>query len=201
MSGWSLTLMARVKLPANASYPRQKSCPPLFVDWMRPVPLATEGASVGRWCGRARSSVKLTVESRLGSFGNQGNGHYWEELRQGLAVIRRYLAAHQLSQERSLLRLDGQYGTGAVLSDLASFAFVTRGKDYAVLDHPLLQARLHLPPDQFQQRPERKTRAKPLRLSRGAGGTRGRAGSRGGGDPSSQQKEASRWRHTFRRRL
>jgi hypothetical protein len=31
---------------------------------------------------------------------------------------------------------------------------VTRGKEYSVLDHPLVQARLHLPPDQVQQRPE-----------------------------------------------
>jgi hypothetical protein len=37
---------------------------------------------------------------------------------------------------------------------LTGFAFVTRGKEYAALDHPLVQARLHLPPDQFQQRPE-----------------------------------------------
>jgi hypothetical protein len=69
-------------------------------------------------------------------------------------AIGRYLTAYQLPQERTLLRLDGQYGTGAVLADLADFAFVTRGKDYTVLDHPLVQARLHLPPDQFQQRPE-----------------------------------------------
>jgi hypothetical protein len=41
-----------------------------------------------------------------------------------------------------------------VLTDLAGFAFVTRGKDYSLLDHPLIQARLHLPPDQIQQRPE-----------------------------------------------
>jgi len=41
-----------------------------------------------------------------------------------------------------------------VLSDVGGFAFVTRGKDYTVLDHPLVQARLHLPPDQSQQRPE-----------------------------------------------
>jgi len=90
----------------------------------------------------------------LGSFGNRGNGRYREELRQGLAAITRYLTAYQLPQARTLLRLDGQYGTGAVLSDLAGFAFVTRGKDYTVLDHPLVQARLHLPPDQLQQRPE-----------------------------------------------
>jgi hypothetical protein len=93
----------------------------------------------------------------LGSFGNRGNGQYRKELRQGLLAIGRYLTAHQLSPERTLLRLDGQYGTGAALSDLAGFAFVTRGKDYMVLDHPLVQARLHLPPDQFQQRPESQT--------------------------------------------
>ncbi len=90
----------------------------------------------------------------LGSFGNRGNGRYREELRKGLAAIGRYLTAHQLLPEHTLLRLDGQYGTGAVLSDLAGFAFVTRGKEYSVLDHPLVQARLHLPPDQSHQRPE-----------------------------------------------
>ena len=93
----------------------------------------------------------------LGSFGNRGNGRYREELRQCLSAINRYLTAHQFPQERSLLRLDGQYGTGAVLVDLTDFAFVTRGKDYTVLDHPLVQTRLHLPPDQFQQRPESQT--------------------------------------------
>jgi len=90
----------------------------------------------------------------LGSFGHQGNGRYREELRQGLAAIGRYLTAYQFPPERTLLRLDGQYGTGAVLADLAGFAFVTRGKEYTALDHPLVQARLHLPPDQFQKRPE-----------------------------------------------
>ena len=90
----------------------------------------------------------------LGSFGNRGNGRYREELRQGLSAIGRYLTAHQFPPAHALLRLDGQYGTGAVLSDLAGFAFVTRGKEYTVLDHPFVQARVHLPPDQFQQRPE-----------------------------------------------
>jgi hypothetical protein len=75
-------------------------------------------------------------------------------LRQALAAILRYLTAHQLPQARALLRLDGQYGTGTVLSDLTGFAYVTRGKEYTVLDHPSVQARLHLPPDQSQQRPE-----------------------------------------------
>ncbi len=112
--------------------------------------------------GRKRGEVvrtRTTVSQAhsyhwLGSFGNKGNGHYREELRKGLAAITRYLTAYQLEPSHTLLRLDGQYGTGAALSEVAGFAFVTRGKDYSVLDHPLVQARLHLPPDQFQQRPE-----------------------------------------------
>jgi hypothetical protein len=114
------------------------------------------------YTGRKRGQVvrTRTVISQahsfqwLGSFGNKGNGRYREELRQGLSAIRRYLTASQFLPAHALLRLDGQYGTGAVLSDLAGFAFVTRGKEYTVLDHPLVQARLHLPPDQSQQRPE-----------------------------------------------
>jgi len=112
--------------------------------------------------GRKRGEVvrtRTTVSQAhsyhwLGSFGNRGNGHYREELRKGLAAITRYLNAYRLEPSRTLLRLDGQYGTGAVLTDVAGFAFVTRGKEYTVLDHPLIQARLHLPPDQSQQRPE-----------------------------------------------
>ncbi len=112
------------------------------------------------YTGRKRGEIvrTRTVVSQahryhwLGSFGNRGNGRYREELRQALTAITRYLTAHQLPQARALLRLDGQYGTGAVLADVADFAFVTRGKDYTVLDHPRVQARLHLPPDQIQQR-------------------------------------------------
>jgi hypothetical protein len=114
------------------------------------------------YMGRQRGEVvrTRTVVSQahsyqwLGSFGNRGNGRYRTELRQALTAITRYLTAHHLPPARTLLRLDGQYGTGAVLADVANFAFVTRGKDYTVLDHPLVQARLHLPPDQIQQRPE-----------------------------------------------
>jgi hypothetical protein len=153
--GWCLTSMARVKPLVNAPYPRATTCPQPFADWMRSVRLATGGASVGKWSARARSSARLTAESRLGSFGHRGNGRYREELRQGLAAIGRYLTASQLPPEqRTLLHIFGQYGTGAVLADLAGFAFVTRGKEYTALDHPLVQARLHLPPDQSQQRPE-----------------------------------------------
>jgi hypothetical protein len=104
---------------------------------------------------RTRTTVSQAHSYQwLGSFGNRGNGRYQEELRKRLSAIGRYLTVYQLDTSRTLLRLDGQYGNGAVLADVAGFAFVTRGKDYHLLDHPLVQARLHLPPDQVQQRPE-----------------------------------------------
>jgi len=90
----------------------------------------------------------------LGSFGNAGNGQYREELRRGVAAIQRYAKAHAQPVERVLLRLDGQYGTGAVLAELAGLAYVIRGKDYQLLDRPEVQARLHLPADQQFSRPE-----------------------------------------------
>lgn len=104
---------------------------------------------------RTRTVVSQAHTSQwLGNFGNRGNGEYRKELEHACGVIRRYLAAHGLPQARALLRLDGLYGTGAVIADLAGLCFVMRGKDYTVLDHPVVQARLHLPPDTHFSRPE-----------------------------------------------
>jgi hypothetical protein len=107
------------------------------------------------YTGRKRGEVvrTRTVISQahsyqwLGSFSNAGNGLYREELRRAVEVIGSYLAAHQLPQECALVRLDGQYGTGAVLADLADLPFVMRGKDYTLLDLIEVQSRLHLPAD------------------------------------------------------
>ena len=66
----------------------------------------------------------------------------------------KYLKAHNHPEERALLRLDGQYGTGAVLADLAGLAYVMRGKDYQLLKRAEVQARLQLPPDQHLTHPE-----------------------------------------------
>jgi hypothetical protein len=113
------------------------SFPRLSAGWMTWALLGTEAANAGRLFERARRLLRPTAESRLGSFGNPGNGRYREELRKVLSAIGQYLMAHQLSQPHTLFRLDGQYGTGAVLTAVAGFAFVTRGKEYRVLDHPL----------------------------------------------------------------
>src|SRR6266581_4382849 len=114
------------------------------------------------YTGRKRGEVirTRTVVSQahsyhwLGSFGNGGNGHYREELRRALTAIRGYLEAHHLAPISALLRLDGQYGTGAVITDLAGFSFVMRGKDDTVLDRESVQSRLHLPADQQFSRSE-----------------------------------------------
>src|SRR5215470_6419575 len=130
--------MAHVRRLDNVPYRRATICPRLFAGWMRSVPPFYRGRKRGQVV-RTRTVISQAHSYNwLGSFGNRGNGRYREELRQGGSAIMRYLTAHQLAQERTLLRLDGQYGTGAVLADLAGFAFVTRGKEYTVLDHPLI---------------------------------------------------------------
>jgi hypothetical protein len=103
---------------------------------------------------RTRTTVlQMHTHQWLASFGNPGNGRYREELRRAIAAIQSYVQARGFPAERAL-RLDGQYGTGGVLSDLAGFAYVTRGKDYRLLDRAEVQARLHLPADQQFEHPE-----------------------------------------------
>jgi hypothetical protein len=114
------------------------------------------------YTGRKRGEVVRTrttilhahAHQWLGSFGNPGNGQYRQELHRAKAVVERYLAVHQRQPSHALLRVDGQYGTRAVLADLTGFCFVTRGKDYAVLKQPEIQRRMHLPADQQFSRPE-----------------------------------------------
>lgn len=97
---------------------------------------------------RTRTTVlQMHTHQWVASFGNPGNGQYREELRRAKAAIQAYVKVHRFPKERTLLRLDGQYGTRAVISDVTDFAYVTRGKDYGMLDRAAIQARLHLPTD------------------------------------------------------
>jgi hypothetical protein len=140
---------------------------------------------------RTRTAVSQAHSYQwLGSFGNRGNGRYREELRKGLAAIGRYLTAYQLEPARTLLRLDGQYGTGAVLVELAGFAFVTRGKEYTALIIHSSRRVCTCPLIRFSAS-RKSNRAQPLRLCGGAGGTRRRPMPRGRGHPSRRQKEES----------
>jgi len=114
------------------------------------------------YTGRKRGEIVRTrttilqahTHQFLGTFGNAGNGEYRAELRRAVTAIQSYRETHHHSEERVLLRLDGQYGTGAVLADLAGLPFVMRGKDYQMLKRAEVQARLKLPPDQHLTHPE-----------------------------------------------
>jgi hypothetical protein len=88
--------------------------------------------------------------------GGAGNENYRGELVRGLAVIGAYQTALGLLPGQALVRLDGQYGNGTIVVDLiaAGVCFVMRGKDYALLDLPTVQARLALPADEQFTHPE-----------------------------------------------
>lgn len=121
----------------------------------RPPPARRLGAVCARgYTGRKRGELvrtRTTVlqahrSQWLGTFGNAGNGQYREELHRAVATIQRYAKAHMWPVERMLVRLDGQYRTGAVLAELAGLAYVMRGKDYQLLDRPEIQhASTYLP--------------------------------------------------------
>jgi hypothetical protein len=104
---------------------------------------------------RSRTTIlQAHTHQFLGTFGNPGNGEYRAELRRAVTAIQNYRETHHHPEERVLLRLDGQYGTGAVLADLAGLPFVMRGKAYHLLKRAEIQARLKLPPDQHLTHPE-----------------------------------------------
>lgn len=109
------------------------------------------------YTGRQRGEVVRTrttvlqahTQEWLGTFSSPGNGDYAEELMAACQVITAYLAANGLSPSQALIRLDGLYGTTALLARLQPFklGFLTRGRDYQLLDHPTVQARLQQPCD------------------------------------------------------
>ncbi len=104
---------------------------------------------------RSRTTVlQAHTHQWIATFGNPGNGEYRAELRRAVTAIQSYLQAHHHPEERVLLRLDGHYGTGAVLTDLAGLPFVMRGKAYHLLKRAEIQARLKLPADQHLTHPE-----------------------------------------------
>src|SRR6266705_2729969 len=92
----------------------------------------------------------------MGTFGNAGNGDYRGDLLRGLEVIAAYQAKLGLPRGQALIRLDGQYGNGAIVADLleAGIPWLMRGKDYGLLDLAQVKARLALPADEQFVHPE-----------------------------------------------
>jgi len=78
---------------------------------------------------RSRTTIlQAHTHQWLGSFSGAGNGKVWEELRRAVSQIQHYLTVYPFPAERVLVRLDGLYGVGVTLSDLAGLPFVMRGK-------------------------------------------------------------------------
>jgi hypothetical protein len=100
---------------------------------------------------RTRTVVQEASTHRwVGTFSGAGNGDYRGELSRALGTLRPYLAHESVPLSRVLVRLDGLYGDGVVVGDVAQqhLGWLTRGRDYGLLDRPALQARLALPAQQ-----------------------------------------------------
>jgi hypothetical protein len=114
------------------------------------------------YLGRKRGEIVRTRTTVLqahtyqwvGTFAGAGNGDYRGELRLAVKGISAYMKAQGVPLSQAVVRLDGQYGNGAIVADLAGLGYVMRGKDYGLLDLPEVQARLALPPDQQTTHPE-----------------------------------------------
>ena len=116
------------------------------------------------YTGRKRGEVVRTrttilqahTHQWLGTFGNAGNADYRGELLRGLEVIAAYQAKLGLPRDQALIRLDGQYGNGAIVADLleAGIPWLMRGKDYGLLDLASVKERLALPADEQFVLPE-----------------------------------------------
>ncbi len=118
--------------------------------------------------GRKRGEVVRTrttilqahTHQFLGTFGNPGNGHYRDELKQARKRIAAYAHALSFPLSHVVVRLDGLYGNAAPLADLLEAetgegpAAIVRGKDYHLIEQPAIQQRLKLAPDQITLHPE-----------------------------------------------
>jgi len=106
---------------------------------------------------RSRTVVlQAHTQSLLGTFGGAGNGEYRGELLRAIEAISSAAQAWSVPLSSILIRLDGLYGDAAPLLDLltSGLGIVVRGRNYAFLDLPSVQARLCLPPDAWTRHPE-----------------------------------------------
>ncbi len=108
------------------------------------------------YTGRKRGEVVRTRTTALqihtrqwvGTYAGKGNGDYRGELACALRAITTYLKQFAFLPQMALVRLDGQYGAAAVITQLilAGVYFVTRSRSYQLLEHPQIQRALAHPP-------------------------------------------------------
>jgi len=99
---------------------------------------------------RSRTTIlQAHTQQWLGTFSGVGNGDYVAELVDACQVVTHYLRQKGIPLSQGLLRLDGLYGNASVLTRIqqAGLGFLTRARDYQLLTHPRVQARLAGPCD------------------------------------------------------
>jgi hypothetical protein len=92
---------------------------------------------------RTRTTVlQMHTHQWLGTFGGKGNGDYRGELASALKVVGTYLQAWDLPHDAGIVRVDGQYGDAAVIAQIVQTGLhvIVRGRGYALLEHPQVQA-------------------------------------------------------------
>jgi hypothetical protein len=141
---------------------RQRALPhvPTLPEPTRRFEQVTAKGYLGRKRGevvRTRTTIlQAHTHQWLGTFSGPGNGDYREELKRSADVVTSYAAAILFPTERVIVRLDGLYGNAAPLLDLLAWklGWITRGKDYHLLDLPQVQTQLKAPPDAIVTHPE-----------------------------------------------
>jgi len=141
---------------------RQRALPhaPTLPEPRRRLEPVTAQGSLGRKRGevvRTRTTIwQAHTHQWLGTFSRPGNGDYRQELKRAAEVLTCYAAALLFPTHRVIVRLDGLYGNAAPLLDLLAWqlGWITRGKDYHLLDLPQVQTRLKAPPDASVTHPE-----------------------------------------------
>jgi hypothetical protein len=157
-------LVFDVDATRQAARQRALTTAPEFPQPRRRLTKVCASGYLGRKRGevvRTRTTVlQAHTQQWLGTFSGAGNGDYGAELDAACGVIVTYLHAKGLSPVQALLRLDGLYGTASPLARVqrAGLGFVTRGRDYHLLDHPKVRARLEQPCDMSVQHPETQVR-------------------------------------------
>lgn len=139
----------------SVRWPRATTCRRPVAGWRTSARQATPVANVVRSCART-TILQAHTQEWLGTFAGAGNGDYSLELEAACQAVCAYLLAKGRAPADGLLRLDGLYGTATPLARVQSYGlgFLARGRDYQVLDHPAVQARLQHPADLALTHPE-----------------------------------------------
>lgn len=119
----------------------------------------SQAATAKGYLGRDRGEVTRTrtavaqahTSEWLGTFGAPGNGTPGPDLQRACGIIGHYLQHHKLTGSSAIVRLDGYYGTPQFVNQIQQhqLGYLLRCRDYQLLKHLAIQARLQETPAQL----------------------------------------------------